>query len=233
MIVGQVIYFQADIHIGLLIGDWEQSWHSVHDVDSLRAKHLHITQRSCSSVATGMGAESRSSTAFLAMVPEGQSLLLQTLRVAILIRPHQIAVIGTPVPINSIIFSLVILIVIALINIGSTAALNTIFALLTGATSFSYALSITCILIKRLKGETLPPARFSMGKFAVPINVFAVAYVVTAAVASFFPVSLPVHAEDMNYACVMFGGVFIIAVVDYLVRGRKHYVEPLRHLNKI
>jgi hypothetical protein len=32
---------------------------------------------------------------------------------------------------------------------------------------------------------------------------------------------------------VMFGGVFVIAVVDYLVRGRKHYVEPVRHLNKM
>ena len=145
----------------------------------------------------------------------------------------QLAVIGTPVPINCILFSLVILVAIALINIGSTAALNTIFALLTGATSFSYALSIICILMKRLKGEQLPPTRFSMGKFAVPINIFAFAYVVTAAVASFFPVSLPVNAQDMNWSCVMFGGVFIIAVVDYLVRGRKHYVEPVRHLNKM
>jgi choline transport protein len=145
----------------------------------------------------------------------------------------QLAVIGTPVPINCILFSLVILVAIALINIGSTAALNTIFALLTGATSFSYALSIICILIKRLKGEQLPPTRFSMGKFAVPLNIFVFAYVVTAAVASFFPVSLPVNAQDMNWSCVMFGGVFIIAVVDYLVRGRKHYVEPVKHLNKM
>lgn len=72
-----------------------------------------------------------------------------------------------------------------------------------------------------------------MGKFAIPINIFAFAYVVTAAVASFFPVSLPVNAQDMNWSCVMFGGVFVIAVVDYSVRGRKHYVEPVRHLNKM
>jgi len=87
--------------------------------------------------------------------------------------------------------------------------------------------------MKRLKGEQLPPTRFSMGMFAVPVNMFAFAYVVTAAVASFFPVSLPVNAQDMNWSCVMFGGVFMIAVVDYLVRGRKHYVEPVKHLNKM
>lgn len=80
-------------------------------------------------------------------------------------------VIGTPIPINSILFSLSILVIIALINIGSSAALNTIIALLTGATSFSYALSISCVLIKRLSGAQLPPARFSLGKFAVPCNV--------------------------------------------------------------
>lgn len=44
---------------------------------------------------------------------------------------------------NSILFSLSILVIIALINIGSSAALNTIIALLTSATSFSYALSIS------------------------------------------------------------------------------------------
>jgi len=64
--------------------------------------------------------------------------------------------------------------VAALINIGSTAALNTIFALLTGATSFSYAVSIGCILTKRIKGEQLPPSHFTLGKFAVPCNIFAI-----------------------------------------------------------
>ncbi|KAI7353915.1 hypothetical protein KC336_g22347, partial [Hortaea werneckii] len=39
---------------------------------------------------------------------------------------RKIVTIGTPIPLNSILFSLTILIVLALINIGSTAALNTI-----------------------------------------------------------------------------------------------------------
>ncbi|GAB7328675.1 hypothetical protein MBLNU13_g00601t2 [Cladosporium sp. NU13] len=63
---------------------------------------------------------------------------------------RKVAQIGTPVPMNSILSSLSITIIIALINIGSSAALNTIVALLTGATSFSYALSIACILAKGL-----------------------------------------------------------------------------------
>jgi amino acid transporter len=125
------------------------------------------------------------------------------------------------------------LVVIALINIGSTAALNTIVALLTGATSFSYALSIACILAKRLRREPLPPARFSLGKFGTAINAFAALYVVVSAVASFFPVTVPTDAANMNWSSAMFGGVAVIACVDYLVRGRRHYIEPRKHVNKV
>jgi amino acid transporter len=146
---------------------------------------------------------------------------------------RQVAVIGTPVPVNSILFSLSITVIIALINIGSSAALNTIVALLTGATSFSYALSIACILTKRLRKEPLPPARFSLGRYGTAINVFATLYVIVSAVASFFPVSVPTNAENMNWSSVMFGGMLIIACVDYVVRGRKHYTEPRKHLNKV
>jgi choline transport protein len=146
---------------------------------------------------------------------------------------RQVAVIGTPVPINSILFSLSITIIIALINIGSSAALNTIVALLTGATSFSYALSIACILTKRLRKEPLPPARFTLGRYGTAINAFATIYVIVSAVALFFPVTVPTDAENMNWSSVMFGGVLIIACVDYVARGRKHYTEPRKRLNKI
>lgn len=141
----------------------------------------------------------------------------------------------------------------------SSAALNTIIALLTSATSFSYALSIAwyafippfaslhlflppqrnvltqkkSILQKRLRNEPLPTSRFSLGKFGILINLFAVLYVTVACIASFFPVVNSTDVADMNWSVVMFGGVLVIACVDYAVRGRKHYVEPVRHLNKI
>lgn len=31
----------------------------------------------------------------------------------------------------------------------------------------------------------------------------------------------------------MFTGVAAIAIADYLIRGRKQYVPPVRHINKI
>lgn len=89
------------------------------------------------------------------------------------------------------------------------------------------------ILLKRARGEPLPPSRFSLGKAAIAINAFAVLYVTVACIASFFPVVNSTAVEDMNWSCVMFGGVLVIACVDYALRGRKHYVEPVKHLNKM
>lgn len=86
------------------------------------------------------------------------------------------------------------------------------------------------ILQKRLRREPLPPSRFSLGKFGVPINLFAVLYVTVACIASFFPVVNSTDVADMNWSVVMFGGVLVIACVDYALRGRKWYVEPVKHL---
>ena len=147
-------------------------------------------------------------------------------------RVAQVVTLGTPIPINAILFSLSIVVILALINLGSTTAFNSIVGLLTSATCFSYALSIGCVLLRKIRKDPLPHARFSLGKFGIPINIFAIGYVITAATASFFPVALPVDATSMNWNIVMFAGVFTIASVDYLVRGRKKYVGPVVRIHK-
>lgn len=144
----------------------------------------------------------------------------------------QIIDLSTPIPINAILFSLTIVTILALVNLGSEAAFNSIVGLLTSATCFSYALSIGCVLYRRLRGPPLPHARWSLGKFAIPINIFAMGYVITAATASFFPTSIPVDATTMNWSIVMFAGVFLIATVDYLLRGRKKYVGPVVRVHR-
>jgi hypothetical protein len=105
------------------------------------------------------------------------------------------------------------------------------------ALNVSYKSSLTdcsySILQKRIRGETLPPSRFALGKFGIAINLFAVLYVTVACIASFFPVVNSSAVTDMNWSIVMFGGVLVIACVDYFFRGRKQYIEPAKHLNKI
>ena len=145
---------------------------------------------------------------------------------------RKVVTIGTPIPLNAILFSLSILVILALINIGSSTAFNSIIGLLTSATSFSYAVSIGCILSKRFRQEPLPHARWSLGKLGLPINIIAILYVCETGIVSFFPVFAQVTATTMNWSVVMFAGVFAIAAADYALRGRKKYRGPVVNIRR-
>jgi choline transport protein len=51
-------------------------------------------------------------------------------------------------------------------------------------------------------------------------------------VISFFPLFAAVTAQTMNYGVVMFAGVAVIAMVNYLVHGRKVYKGPVVYVNR-
>ena len=123
--------------------------------------------------------------------------------------------------------SLFISIVLALLNLGGTAAFNSITGLVTGAVSLTYALSVGCVLWRRLFGAPLPPARWSLGCFGTTINAVAVAYVIAATVICFFPLMKAVTAKTMNWSVAMFGGVVVICVINYYMLGRKVYRGPV------
>ncbi|KAK5175583.1 uncharacterized protein LTR77_000722 [Saxophila tyrrhenica] len=145
---------------------------------------------------------------------------------------RKVVTIGTPIPLNAILFSLTILVILALINLGSSTAFNSIVALLNSACSFSYALSVGCILLRRVRGQSIPDARWSLGKFGLPLNVISFLFVIFSGIISFFPVTAEVEPSTMNWGVVMFGGVFAIASLDYLVRGRRKYVGPVAHIKR-
>ena len=85
----------------------------------------------------------------------------------------QITTLGVPIPLNAIWVSLTITIVLSFINLGSTAAFNSIVGLLAGSGGFAYFISIGCVLLKRIRGEELPVGRWSLGRLAIPVNAFA------------------------------------------------------------
>ena len=88
-------------------------------------------------------------------------------------------------------------------------------------------LSIGCLLLKRFRNEPLPPARFSLGRFGLPVNLFAFCYSVVTLVFSCFPVSVPVDAGTANWGPAIWGGVLLIAAVSYAVQGRQTYKGPI------
>lgn len=144
----------------------------------------------------------------------------------------QIRTIGVPIPLNAILFSLAVAIIFALINLGSTAAFDSMDGLLAGSGGFSYSISIGCVLLKRIRGQPLPKSHFSLGKFGIPINAFACLYMLLQAVISFFPMVYIVNGATMNWGCVVFGGVVILALVYYALHGRKTYKGPVVYINR-
>ena len=138
--------------------------------------------------------------------------------------------VGHELPLNSVIFSLGITIILGLINLGSTTAFNSVVSIQISSLFTSYFISISCILIKRLKGEPLPPSRWTMGRFAIPMNILALLYIIFVFVMTLFPVALPVTAENMNWAVLIWGFVIIVALVSYVLHGRKVYDGPVVHV---
>ena len=139
---------------------------------------------------------------------------------------------GTEIPLNAVILSLFITVVLALINIGSTAAFNSIISLLVSSLFTAYFISISCILLKRIRGEPLPPSRWSMGRFAVPVNIIAILYIVFAFVMSFFPTAKQVTPVSMNWSVLVWGVFVIFSIIVYFVQGRYVYKGPVVYVNK-
>ncbi|OAL24287.1 hypothetical protein AYO20_10714 [Fonsecaea nubica] len=132
------------------------------------------------------------------------------------------------IPANAVTLTCIISCLLAIINIGSSAAFNAIISVQVCALMFSYTISISCVLYRRVyHPELLPKARWSLGKLGVPINVFSVVYSLFAFFWSFWPNGTPVDAESFNWSVVLFFGVMIISGVFYVVQGRKVYTGPV------
>lgn len=131
------------------------------------------------------------------------------------------------VPDNSVCLTSVIAGILCLINLGSTFAFNIIVSLTLLALLSTYMISIGCVLRKRLLGEPLPPARLSLGRFGIPINMFAFFYCGFVMVFACFPAELPVDTSSANWAPAVWAGVLVLSGIIYVVHGRKHYTPPV------
>ena len=131
------------------------------------------------------------------------------------------------IPFNSVYLTSVASGVLCLINLGSTLGFNIVVSLSLLGLLSTYMLSIGCVLLKRIKGEPLPHARWSLGRFGLPINAFAFFYSGFVLVFSCFPAVVPVTLQTANWAPVVWAGVIVLAFMVYAIHGKKHYTAPV------
>lgn len=131
-------------------------------------------------------------------------------------------------PINAILLTASITLILCLINLGSSDAFDAILSLAAVAQMGTYSISITCVLWRRITApQTLPVARWGLGRWGVPINAIGAMYSWFVFFWGFWPQSLPVNAGNMNYAVVMFGSVVILSLLYFFLGARKLYSGPV------
>ena len=132
------------------------------------------------------------------------------------------------IPVNAVLLTCLISVLLSLINIGSSVAFNAIISLQVVALMFTYCISISCVLYRRCcYPDTLPSGLWSLGKWGVPVNVFGILYATYAFFWCFWPNGTPVDLDTFNWAVVIFAGVIILSLAMYWIQGRKVYQGPV------
>ena len=79
----------------------------------------------------------------------------------------------------------------------------------------------------KLRGDNIPFGPFRLGRFGLPINIFAIVYAVFIAIFLPFPPFVPVTAANMNYGGPVIGFVILFAILDWFISGRKRFKGPI------
>lgn len=140
---------------------------------------------------------------------------------------------GWDVPLNAILTTFLVSSLLSLINIGSPVALNSITSLATTSLLSSYICSISCMVWRRWTNSALLPAKFSLGRWGLAINIGSVVFLVAIFILAFMP-SVPNPTVDMmNWNVVIYGGVAVLSLGYYMYRGRRQYEGPVAYVRTL
>ncbi|KAF5013647.1 hypothetical protein FDECE_374 [Fusarium decemcellulare] len=136
------------------------------------------------------------------------------------------------IPTPAIIITVVALMLLGLVNIGSTTAFNAILSLAVVGLQVSYLMPISLMLWRRLASpETLSWGPWRLGKAGVPVNVIAVLYLTFTSIFLLFPPYRPITAQNMNYASLVFGAMLLFGLLYWFLGGKRKYAGPLVNLD--
>lgn len=98
------------------------------------------------------------------------------------------------IPIRAVFVSIVISTLLSFINIGSYVALNAINSLGVVSLLFSYTVTISCCIYRRIHGPPLPPRKWSLGRCGLVVNIISICFVLPVLFFAFWPVGKQVTA---------------------------------------
>ncbi|PQE04411.1 GABA permease protein [Rutstroemia sp. NJR-2017a BVV2] len=136
-------------------------------------------------------------------------------------------------PLNALWLTMTCVLLFGLIFLGSSSAFNAIVSASVVALGVSYAIPVA---VGCLRGRKVLPEdrKFKLGAVAGwTCNLIGIAYVIVTTVLFLFPPDLPVTGSNMNYCVVAFFLVFVIAVVQWFVDGKKNFTGPRVDLDAI
>ncbi|KAI1455476.1 amino acid transporter [Annulohypoxylon moriforme] len=150
----------------------------------------------------------------------------------------------TSIPIYSVITTAVIAVILSLVNIGDSTAFNGVISISTAGLFGSYLIAASLLLYRRVTrgirvsndddgltntvGSKLTWGPWRLhGIFGIANNIFSCIYLVFIFFFSFWPPSLEVTPQNMNYAVLVFGTVILFSMLYYAVWARKVYSGPV------
>ncbi|KAL8726984.1 MAG: hypothetical protein Q9166_006347 [cf. Caloplaca sp. 2 TL-2023] len=163
----------------------------------------------------------------------------------------------TSIPLISILVTVTISCLLALINIGSSIAFNDVISLTINGLYASYLLPCSLLLKRRMDGSILTRTAYETnpkivtegdnvsgqgtinltwgpfhvsGALGIAINVAGCIYMVIIIFFSFWPPVTPVTPETMNYSVLVTGFVIAFSMVYYLAYARRVYKGPLMEI---
>ncbi|KND87042.1 putative amino-acid permease [Tolypocladium ophioglossoides CBS 100239] len=128
------------------------------------------------------------------------------------------------VPVNAMMLSMVVQIILGLINFGSSAAFNAFSGVGVICLTASYATPIAISLFSGRK--QVRTGSFYLGPIGVFCNVVAIAWSMLAMPLFCMPSMIPVTAATVNYAPAVFVAATVISGLWYWAWGHKNYAGP-------
>ncbi|KAK5127957.1 hypothetical protein LTR85_005074 [Meristemomyces frigidus] len=138
------------------------------------------------------------------------------------------------IPVNAVILTSSICLLINIIPVGSTTAFYALTSLSTLALYLSYCVPATLILIRKLENNFPAYGPWKIqGPYAVglAINVFAFAWGWYCVFCLCLPTVMPATPENMNWAGPILGAVIVVALSQWFMGGSKNFHLPEDEMN--